>query len=192
NKEDDGSTLQHSIQGIQAFADAGATSLGSESEQVADHGQDVRASFLRRPVTLRSFGEQEQTDFVVVAQRREGQQGGGLRGDLLLEFRRAAEELGTGEITGEDDRQFSLVLMFADVQTARPRCHVPIERTDIVSRYVLAHLGELHASSFKDAEILAAERLIDEPVGPDLDAPDLGQYFLRDHGTSTFSKMLLR
>jgi hypothetical protein len=54
-----------------------------------------------------------------------------------------------------------------------PRGHVPIDGPDFVPGLIFPNLFEVHPLPFEDAMVLAGERFAYEPVGANLDLPDL-------------------
>ena len=78
-------------------------------------------------------------------------------------------------------------MTYADAQARRD---VPIDGADVVSRLVLAHLGELDASATEGAGVLPGHDVSHQMAGRDLDAPHLAHDLLGGHGTGTVSKIL--
>ena len=86
---------------------------------------------------------------------------------------------------------------------AGARGHVPVDGADVVAVLVLPDLVELHPAALEDGMVLARQRLVDQPVGCDLDPADLADDFFRQHllvsndvsrayqGTCTASKIRL-
>ncbi len=179
--EDDAAAAQEAVERVEAGADRGAALGGTEGEEIADQREHVAAALLRRDVELRLLGEEEEADLVVVAHRREREDGADLGGDLLLELGAGAEELRAREIAREHGGELALLLVAPHVRAAGASGHVPVERSDVVARRVLAHLRELHAPALEDAQVLAAEGLGDELARADLDPPDLREDLLRYH-----------
>src|SRR2546425_1896733 len=63
---------------------------------------------------------------------------------------------------------------------AHSRRHVPVNRPEVVSLLVLAHLRELDALSTEHRSVFAREERADQGAGAELDALDLAEHFGRD------------
>ena len=129
----------------------------------------MRAAFLRRDEKLDLIGEKNEPDFVVVADRAEGEQAGHFRGELALRLRDAAEVARRADVDDQHHRQLALFREFLHEGGAEPRGHVPVDRANFVARLVFAHVFEIHPAPFEDAVVIARESRLHETLGLDLE-----------------------
>jgi len=77
------------------------------------------------------------------------------------------------DVEKQEHREVPLLGVFLHVRDTRPRRHVPVDRPDVVSGHVLAHLGELHSAAPENRMVFAAHARIHKPVRPDTDTMEL-------------------
>jgi hypothetical protein len=65
-----------------------------------------------------------------------------------------------------------------------PSRDIPVDRTDFVTRLVLTDLVKIHALALENAVVLPGQSLADQPVGPDLNLPNLLKNFAGNHGNA--------
>ena len=165
--------MQHAGRELERPRDVGATPRRGEVEDVAHDAQDVGAPLARGHVVLDLVGEEHERHLVVVADRREGEHRGDFGRDLPLGLRRRAEVTRGAQVDDQHDRQFALLAELLHERTPGARGHVPVDRADLVAGHVLAHLLEVDAAALEDRVVLPGEGLLGEPLGADLDVPDL-------------------
>ena len=171
-----------------------AASLRLEHQDFAHDAQDMLATFLRWDVLLDAVGEQDQTHFIAVANRRERQHARQLSGQFALALPGRTEVAGGAEVHHQQDRQLAFLGELLDERPTGASGDVPVNRAHFVAGHVLAHFVEVHAAAAEDRVILAGQRIVDEPAGPDLDLANFLQNVAgldRVHGTGKVSRISL-
>src|SRR5205085_7157140 len=102
---------------------------------------------------------------------------------LLLVAR--AELVAAAAIDRQDDGQFALLDEALDERVAHAGGDVPVDGADVVAGLVLADLLERDAGALEDAVVLAAEQILDGAARLELEAADLADDFMRQHGGGT-------
>ena len=183
DQENDGASVQDAVQVAQGAGRIGTASLRLEVKDVADEAQGVRAAFARREIMLHVIGEEEQTDFVVVADGGKGEHAGDFGGELALAELHAAEVARSAHIHHQHDRELALFGELFHVRIpanfAQARGHIPVDRAHFVAGLVLAHFLKIHASAAKDAAVLAGESGLHHGARAELQAADLLQDVFR-------------
>ena len=162
-------------QEAQRFGELRARALGAEADQFADNHEDVAAPLLRGDELLDAVREEDAAHLVVVLGGREGQHGGNLRDDVLLEPVGRAEHPRGRDVDDEHHRQLALLLVDLDVGLRRACRDVPVDVAHVVAGAVLPHLGKRHAASPEGRVVLSGENLVRKTAGLDFDFADASE-----------------
>ena len=189
NHHRDGPMRRHPQQELQRAVQIRPAMARLEEQHLADDAQHVPAAFARRDELLDLVGEQDQPDLVVVADGGEGQHRGDLGRQLALGLRVRAEQARAADVHHQHQRQLAFLDELLDERMVHPRGDVPVDRADLVAGLVFAHLVEVHPLALEDAVVLAGQRLAHQPVGANLDLPDLLEDLAGNHGTGSSSKI---
>ena len=135
----------------------------------------MAAPLLRGDELLDLVREEDAAHLVVVLRGREGQHGGDLGDDVLLQAFGRAEHARCRDVDQEHHRQLAFLLVDLDVGFARARRHVPVYIAHVVARTVLPDFGKRHAPSAESRMVLSGEDLVRKTPGLDLDLPDAFQ-----------------
>jgi hypothetical protein len=87
------------------------------------------------------------------------------------------------------DGQFAFLDELFDEGVIHPGGDIPVDGADIIAGLIFADLVKIHPLAFKDAMVMAGERLGDEAIGADFDLADSFEQFAGDHGTGSSSKI---
>src|SRR6266571_6758382 len=171
-------------QELQRGVQVRAAPLRLVKEDFTDNPQDVAAAFARRHELLDFISEEDQPDFVVVANGGEGEHGSDLGGQLALGLLAGAEQSGAAQVHEQHEGQFAFLDELFDERMVHARGDVPVDGADFVSRLVFADLLEVHSLALEDAVVLPREGFADEAVGAQLDLADFPEDFAGDHANA--------
>ncbi len=158
--------------------------VGPRREQFTQYAEGVAATLLRRHHPAESITEEGRADAVVRMGRREGEH----RGHLGRELRPGAppaSNLGRRAlIHQQEDGEFALFVMPAQVGDAEPRSDAPVDGADVVTRLVLAYVLELDAAAAEGTCVVAGREVAHQPARREFESPHLFGDLVRDHGTA--------
>ena len=155
--------------------------FGFKRKQVAHDAKDVRLPFFRRNKLFDPVGEKDESDLVVVTNRRECQDRTDFRCDFIFHRSGRPEIFGTAQVDEQHHRQLAFFLKNFDKRMIESGGDVPIDRADIVSILVFADFGEFHAASFKDRMVFAGEDVVHQPPCLDFNLPYFFEKLLSGH-----------
>ena len=141
----------------------------------------MRAAFLWRNKKFNPIGEEDETDFVVIADRAECKQTRDFRSQLALGLRNTSEVPGCADVDNEHHGEFTFLCKFFYECGAQARRHVPVDCANFVTWLVFAHIFKIHSSAFEDAVVIAGERGFDQTARLDFEGPDLFENLGRVH-----------
>ena len=151
----------------------GAVVLGVVEKNLTNDAQDVAEAFLRRDVFLDFVSEEDQSDFVVVPNGRECEDGCNLGGEFALGLLTRTEDSGAGKIDNQHHSELPLLDKLLDERVVHARRNIPINRADFIAGLVLANFIEVHSLALENAMVLTRQRFIHKPKTAQLDLPNL-------------------
>ena len=179
-EDDDDGAVPQQLRGIgQRSAEVGAAAAGRERHEVADDAERVGAALRGSHHVLRSVGEEQRTDAVVVSRGGECQHGGDFHRQTGFGIG-ATEMQRSGLIYDEEQCELTLFHERLDEGMAHPRRDVPVDGPEVIALLIGADLGELDALPAENRPVLAGEQRIDQAAGAELDPLDVPEH-LRGH-----------
>ncbi len=170
--------------GVERGAEVGGGPVGAGGEQFTQHAEGVAASLPGRHHAAEAIAEEGGADAIVRVRRGEGEHRGHL-GRKLRPGAPPAANLGRGALVHQqEDREFALLVMPAQVGDAEPRRDAPVDGADVVARLVLAHVLELDAAAAEGAGVVAGREVAHQPARREFESPHLFGDLVRDHGTA--------
>ena len=137
--------------------------------------------FFRRHIFFHIVAENNQSDFVVILDRRKRQHGAYFRGNFTLHLLDGSEFARRTDIDQQHDSQFTFFLEHLDIGMPHPRGHFPVDGAHIIAVLILANLGKLHPSSLEHRMVFAGKHIVYQTPGLNLDSLDFFDNFLGDH-----------
>ena len=118
-------------------------------------------------------GHQDQADLVIIADGAQREQGGNLGDHIALALHDGAKRHAGAGVHEQDDGQLALLDIALDERMPHAGGDVPVDGANFVAGLIFAHLLEGNAGPLEDAAVGAAERVLDGPARPQLQAADL-------------------
>jgi hypothetical protein len=84
----------------------------------------------------------------------------------------------------QEDGEFALFVMPAQVGDAESRRDAPVDGADVVTRLVLTYVLELDAAAAEGARVVAGREVAHQPARREFESPHLFGDLVRDHGTA--------
>ncbi len=187
--EDHRSAAQRGLEGGERVPQACPRAGGRAREQIADDSEGVTSSLGGLDVQLDAIGEEDRADSVIIAGGGERKHGADFGGQLSLGATDRSEFSGRAPVHHEHHRQLPLFEIALYVRGAEPGGDIPVDGPHVITRLVLPHLGELHATSPERARVFSRHDVPHEVARGDLDSPHLARDFVGGHGTGTASKI---
>src|SRR5262249_25209488 len=132
-------------------------------------------ALLRWEECLNVVGEQDEPDFVVVANRTPGQHSAQFCSDFSLQAQHAAKLPRGAQVHEQHDRQFAFLHIALDIWLSPTRRDVPIHGPHLIPGHVFADLITFHAAPLKSNMINANQYIVHKTTGADMNASDLLQ-----------------
>src|SRR6266446_3820439 len=132
----------------------------------------MRPALFRWNEKLDAIAEEEEPDLVVVSNRAEGEETSDFRRQLAFRLRNAPEISGRAHVHDQDHRQLTFLREFLDEGRAESRRHVPIDRSNLITRLIFAHLVEVHPATLEDAVVITGKDRLHKTLGLDFERAD--------------------
>ena len=173
-REDDGDGAMGSdlVKEVEGLIKIGAAEGGLEEKDFADDAQDMAPAFAGRNKFFDGAGEEDQADFIVVADGGKSEDRGDFGGQFAFGLGAGAEQSGAAEIDQEHDGELAFFDEFFDEGMVHAGGDIPIDGADFIAGLVLADFLKVHALAFEDAVVLAGERFVNQAEGTELDLAD--------------------